>query len=358
MQKANNFFRQWAVGCLCVTAFCLGTMTNAVAAAEKTTLSYLSWADYIDPDLVKDFEKKFDVIVKEVYFETDEEREQKLAYTDGKGYDVVLVGGLFVSSYVKRGWVTPMDFSKMPTIKNIDPRWRKAFPQAETNAVPYFWGTLGIAYRKDLVPENIHSWQQFFRPAPAFLGKIGMLNDSSEAIGMALMSLKNSRNNTDAKALAEAEKLLLSQRPYVKTYSTPILTNKSPLVTGELWMSMFYNGDALTLQKFSPQIEYVVPEEGGGLWVDYLMVLQSSKQKDLAMAFINFLNEPENAARLASYLNYASPNEAAKKFLSAEHLNNPVIYPSHEIVSRSEFAEKMPPRSDRDRNLVFSNVKK
>ncbi|MEO5349056.1 MAG: spermidine/putrescine ABC transporter substrate-binding protein [Magnetococcus sp. YQC-3] len=356
MNPFTKIFRQWAVCSLCLLALCSAPLADAVA--EKRTLSFLSWADYIDPELVKDFEKKFAVTVKEVFFETDEEREQKLAYTEGKGYDVVLVGGVFVSSYVKRGWGMPMDFAKMPMVNNIDPRWRKAFPQAEANAVPYFWGSLGIAYRKDLVPEKIHSWQQFFRPDPVFKGKIGMLNDSSEAIGMALMALKQSRNNTGDKELAEAEKLLLAQRPFVKTYSTPILTDKSPLVSGELWMTMSYNGDALTLQKFNPQIEYVVPDEGGGLWVDYLMVLQSSKQKDLAMAFINFLNEPENAARLASFLNYASPNEAAKKFLSAEHLNNPVIYPTQEVLSRSEFAEKMPPKSDRSRNLVFSNVKK
>lgn len=358
MKEKDNIFRQWVVGFLWVSALCLGSMAPAFAAEEKRTLSFLSWADYIDPDLVKDFEKKFNVTVKQVFFETDEEREQKLAYTEGKGYDVVLVGGIYVASYTKRNWAAPIDFSRIPMIKHIEPRWRNAFPQAETNAVPYFWGTLGIAYRKDLVPEKIRSWQQFFRPDPAFLGKIGMLNDSNETIGMALISMKYSRNNTDAKALEEAEKLLLLQKPSVKTYSTPILTDQSPLVNGEIWMNMSFNGDALTLQKFNPHIEYVVPEEGGGLWVDYLMVLQSSNQKDLAMDFINFLNEPEHAARLASYLNYASPNEAAKKFLSAEHLNNTQIYPTQEVIARSEFAEKLPPKSDRSRNLVFSNVKK
>ena len=318
---------------------------------------FLSWADYIDPALVKTFEEQFNVTVKEVFFETDEDREQKLAYTAGKGYDVMLVGGSYIASYVKRDWVAPIDTTKIPTLKHIESRWKQAFPEAETHGVPYFWGTMGIAYRKDLVPEKIDSWQQFFKPSGALRGKIGMINDSFETIGMALIALKYSRNSTDSKALAEAERLLLSQRPYVNLYSTPILTEKSPMVTGEQWMCMSYNGDALTIQAYNPQIEFVVPKEGAGLWVDYLMVSKSSEHKDLAMAFINFLNEPKNAAQLATYLNYASPNAAAKQFLSAEHLNNPVIYPPQEILSRSEFTQKLPPRIERQRNIVFSKVK-
>lgn len=358
MKKINRLIRKMVLWSLGLTVLCCGTPPPAWASPPERTLSFLSWADYIDPELVKAFETEFQVTLKEVFFETDEEREQKLAYTSGKGYDVVLVGGPFVAVHAKRQWITPLDFAKIPNIQHVDTRWRHAYPQAETYGVPYFWGTLGIAYRTDLIPGTIHSWQQLFRPDANLKGRVGMINDSNDVIGMALKALGHSLNSTDHQALAEVEALLLAQQPYVSLYSTPNLTPQSPMVTGDLHMRMTYNGDALTIQDFNPNIAFVVPEEGTGLWVDYLVIPKSSKKQALALAFINFLNAPKNAARLANYVNYASPNRAARALLSPEHLNNPVIYPPSTVLSRSEFPWKMPPRTERKRNLLFSRVKK
>ena len=121
---------------------------------------------------------------------------------------------------------------------------------------------------------------------------------------------------------------------------------------------MLYSGDALMVQEHHEDIEYVLPEEGGNIWVDYLVVLESSKNKDLALAFINFLNEPENAAQLAEFVYYATPNKAAEKLLPAEFLEDPVIYPSKEALAKSEFHNPLPPRAAKKRNLAVSKILK
>jgi spermidine/putrescine transport system substrate-binding protein len=127
-------------------------------------------------------------------------------------------------------------------------------------------------------------------------------------------------------------------------------------MTGDYLMVMLYNGDALALQEINSQISFSVPTEGTNIWMDYLMVMEASKKKELAMSFINFINEPENAARLALYVNFASPNMAAKKLLPQDHLDDPIIYPNKDVLDRSEFANELPPRVQKKYNTIFSKI--
>ncbi|MBF0118431.1 MAG: spermidine/putrescine ABC transporter substrate-binding protein [Desulfobacterales bacterium] len=326
-----------------------------LSAANK--LVFLTWSDYIDPEIVNEFQKAFNIEIKMEYFETDKDRDNKLSLTDGKGYDLVLITGSTISSYVNRKWITPLDFSQIPNIKNIDNKYLKAFPDTDKFGVPYTWGTVGIAYRKDLVKEKILSWMQLYKPQEGFKKRIMMINDPDDVIGLAFKALGYSINSSDDKALSEAEKLLIAQKPYVQSYSYIVLSEKSSLVTGDTFMAMTYNGDAVALKKYNPEIVFVVPKEGTYFWVDYLSILESSNNKKMAMEFINFINEPKRAAKTALFLNYATPNKEAKKLLPNEHLENQEIYPSEDILSKSEFIQKRPLPVLKKINSIFSKLK-
>jgi spermidine/putrescine transport system substrate-binding protein len=323
--------------------------------ARGRELVLLNWADYIAPELVTDFEAKFSARVKQVYFEGDEARESLLAKSDGRGYDLVLVNGARLDAYRRAGWLAPLTLAEVPNLGHVDPRWVRS-DGAEGYAVPYTWGTTGIAYRSDLVDEPIVSWRQFYRPSEALRGKISLVKASRDVIGMALKALGYSLNSEDPRELGEAQTLLHGQRPYVKTYSYVDLDEHSQLVTGEVTVAMMYSGDALMVAQHVPSLVYVVPEEGGGLWVDYLVVMESSPNKKLAADFINFLNVPENAARLAQFLYYATPNLAAEKLLPEEFLKDPTIYPSPAVLQRSEFPRPLSPRATRRHNQIFEEV--
>ncbi|MGE0085195.1 MAG: spermidine/putrescine ABC transporter substrate-binding protein [Desulfococcaceae bacterium] len=338
-----------------------GPVFCADSEKEKTdrqSLVFLNWSEYLSPELVKAFETGFSASVKEVFFETNEMRDEKLALTNGQGYDIVLVSGSAVEHYAGQKWICPLNFGKIPNIRHIESRWRNAFPGAQQYAVPYTWGTLGIAWRKDLFDGKVSKWKHLFEPAEPLRGKIMMIRDSNETIGMALKSLGYSVNSTDMAQLGEAEKVLLAQKSFVREYSYIMLDKTSGLITGDYHIAMVYNGDAVALQHLNENIAFTVPQEGTNIWVDYLAIMESSDKKDLAHAFLNFLNEAENAAKSASFLYYATPNRAAEKYLPAEHLNNPLIYPSADILFRSEFFRKLPPRIKKERNAIFSRVLK
>ena len=179
-------------------------MDTASAADNPKELVFLNWSDYMDPELIKEFQQKHGVKISEVYFETDEMRDDKLVATNGSGYDLAVVNGPVLHAYVKRDWLAPLDRANVPNLKHVDPKYINAYPSAAGHAVPYFWGTTGIAYRKDKITEPVTSWKQMFQPADALRGKIVMIKDSRDLIGMALKALGYSANSTDKKALAEA----------------------------------------------------------------------------------------------------------------------------------------------------------
>ncbi len=331
-------------------------------ASEKSSTStrgeliFLTWADYIDPQVVSDFERKFNATVKRVYFETDDGRNDMLVETDGGGYDVVIVNSPAFPLYRKRGWLAPFDPGEIPNLKHMTPRWMSALSDAAGYGVPYAWGMTGIAYRADLVPEPLTHWKQLFQPTEALRGRIVMTKNARDVIGMALKALGYSANSTAPEELAAAERLLLAQKPYVKSYGYVSLGADSELVTGQTAVAMMYSGDALQLKQHNPNIVYVVPEEGGEIWIDYLAILHAAPHRQLALKFINFLQEPANAARNALFTQYATPNRTAEKRLPDNFLRNPLIYPGEAVLRKSEFYVELPPRAAKQRNTLFARL--
>ncbi|WP_177428353.1 ABC transporter substrate-binding protein, partial [Candidatus Venteria ishoeyi] len=148
----------------------------------------------------------------------------------------------------------------------------------------------------------------------------------------------------------------LAQKPFVGSYSVAILNKTSGFVTGDYWMGMSYNGDALMLKDLNPQLKFVIPQEGTALWCDYLTIMQTSENKAAAFKFIDFMNQPKNAAQLAQYVRYASPNQAAEKLLPPEYLSNPLIYPSKAVLERSETGIALPPRINKTRTSIYNQL--
>lgn len=329
---------------------------GAAWAETPSELVVLTWSDYMDPGLVEKFERHYKAKVKFVYFEDDDGRDAMMINSDGKGYDLVMLNGLSLDSYQRRGWLAPVDQVQIPNLAHIDPRWRDAFPSAYGYAVPYFWGTIGIAYRADLVSQPLKKWSEFFNPPEEYRDKMIVMATSIDVIGMALKSLGYSANSIDREELEQAEQQLLKQKPFVKQYSYISVLEDSALVTGEVRAVMVFNGDALMLQAHNENIQYVLPEEGSSVWVDYLSVLNSSSRKLLAYDFLNFMNQPEHAAQQAEFVYYATPNQAAEKLLPKEFLEDPVVYPSQQELARSEFYSTLPPRMTKLRNKMMNDL--
>lgn len=345
----NKFKVVWAV----LFLLAIGSVSQAAAT---TPLVFFTWADYMDPEVLIEFEQRTGIRMKQSYFDSDTARNELLLETDDRGFDVATIDGTSIRILAKRGWLEPIDETDVPNLKHIDPRWRTIHEEAEVYSVPYFWGTLGIAYRQDLVPFTVSSWMDLLQPPEALHGRVSMISDSPELIGAALKALGYSLDSTDMEELKEAEALLQAQAPAVTIYKYVSFNENSALVNGQVVMSMMYNGDALLVQEYDEDVVFVLPKEGSNIWVDYLSILSASMEKAAAKKFIDFLNEPEIAARLAQYLYYATPNRAAEEFLPAAFKSDPVIYPSEKALEKSETYCHLPARTQKNRAAIFSRL--
>ncbi len=253
-------------------------------------------------------------------------------------------------------WILPLDQKLVPNLTHISSRWRDAFDATRTHSVPYFWGTMGIAWRSDLYPDGFDSWKQLIEPAPQLSGKIIMSRDGRELLSFALKADGHSVNTSDRAQLTQASKKLAAQKAYVKRYGIPNLDATSEFATGDAWAAPMYSGDVLMLQDHVENIEFRIPKEGGLIWGDYLTVASSSDQKALAYDFLDFLNRPEVAARNAEYVYYSTPNTGALQHVSDEYRHNRIIHPTEQDLNGSEIIKSLPPRSQKIVNTVITQI--
>ena len=165
-----------------ITAFIISVILTLLSAplvaqqgAAPRELVFLTWSEYMDPELINAFENKYAAKVRMVYFENDDTRDEMLLLTEAEGYDVILTSGIAIRNYHKRNWLASITSNQVPNLKYIDQKWLGIFEDAAGFSVPFFWGTTGIAYRKDLVGYEINSWNQLFEPDEKLHKKILML---------------------------------------------------------------------------------------------------------------------------------------------------------------------------------------
>ena len=333
--------------------------THYLHATDANELVFLNWTEYMAPGLVKRFENQYGIKIKRRHFHSDRERSEILIKSGGRQYDVVMAIGHDIPIYRRRGWLAPITEKQVPNLKHMHKVWvEKAFDgRADGFAVPFLWGSSGIIYRKDKIEGPVNSWKQLYQPEEKLRGKILMLRSEEELLGNGLKSLGFSFNSTGRAELKRLEKLLLHQKAWIGGYSTPVLSKESGFVTGEFWMGMVFNGDAQVLKELNPNLEFVIPNEGTGLWCDYLVVMRHSRKKRQAMQFINFLSQPENAALIAAHQRYATANRAAEKILPKSLLTNPMIYPDKKVLMNCELiASGLTLREQSQREILFSKI--
>lgn len=319
--------------------------TTAVRDSLSPTLRLFIWPDYMDPQLLDEFERTYGVRVVTDYYDNNEALIAKLKAGGIGQYDVIVASDYAIEVLESGTLLLPLHHTHIPNLRNLDPRFRALpFDSANLYSVTYQWGTTGLGVRTDLIRNAggpLDTWRIVFEEE-AQPGPFVMLADPRETIGAALLYLGYSANTTDSTQLAEAEQLLLRQRPRVLTY-TAFATGRDLLASGDAVVAHNYSGDILTAQKEVPGIRYVIPREGAILWTDNLAVPARAPGRYTAEIFINFLLDPGIGARLSNYTRYASPNAAAMPFIDEALRADRAVYPDSAVLERLEVLRDVGP---------------
>lgn len=317
-----------------VALLMLNMKLNAGAgSAGKDTITVYNWGEYIDPSLLKQFEQETGI---KVIYETFDSNEGMMGKVEqgGTAYDISMPSEYMIEMMVEKDLLLPIDYTKIPNVKNIDPYFlHLAFDPDNTYSLPYFWGTLGIAYNASLLDgQTFESWDNLWDPS--LNQQIVLVDSARESIGMSLNSLDYSLNSTSTEELQEATEKLMALKKNVKAVIGDEVTQL--MINEEAAVSLTWSGQAADMMSENENIDYIVPEEGSNLWFDNMVIPRTAKNIDGAHAFINFMLSAEAAAVNAEYVGYSTPNAAALPLMDKEIVTDERFYPDEETRNHLE----------------------
>lgn len=314
---------------------------ETLGAEPASVLSIYNWDTYIDPAILTGFEQEFGVTINYSIYASNEEMLETIQ-AGPVDYDIVVPGDYMVEIMRREGLLAPLNRDNVPNLANVDPSFLSpAYDPGNRYCVPYQWGTIGIGYDIETTGGEIRGWKDFFDPA--YAGRISMLDDARESLGVALLYLGYSPNTTAAAEIAAARDFLIEHSEHIMAYAPD--TGQDLLVAGEVDLVFEWSGDIFQVMEDEPDIRYVIPEEGSIVWTDNMCILASAAHQELAEMFINYVLEPEIGAALSNYTHYSSPNQAALFLVDAADLENPALYPSAEVRERLFFLVDVGPEA-------------
>ena len=285
------------------------------AAAADIVIS--NWDGYMAPDAVDAFKAATGLEAEVVVHATNEEIMGKIVASGGKGYDVVFVSSPFAEVLNNLGLAEPIDHAKVPNLANLYPEANNLpHDPGNTFQVPYTWGTTGLCYRADLVAEAPDSWNDLLTPSADVTGKTTMLATDRWLLAAGQLALEQSVNETDPAKLEEVKNLLIEAKKTLLAYDDTTFYAK--LVSGEAVLVQAWDGWCNYGIGENADIKYVIPAEGSDLWLDTMVVMKASENKDAAFQFINWILDAKNHAWAAENILYKVPNKAAMESLSPD----------------------------------------
>ncbi len=288
------------------------------ASRLEDELNIFTWSDYWPDDLIAEFEDACGVAVTLSTYPSNEDLAARIR-AGNSGYDLILPSDYMVDILAREGRLLELDKAQLPNIANLDPaQLDPYYDPGNRYSVPFQYGVTGIAYNSAEVTTPPTSWAALFDPAQLepYQNSVSMLDDEREAIGAALKYRGNSVNSTDAAQLSEAEEVLAAQKPLLARYDSE--NQAAGLASGEIVLAHAWNGAASVAKEENPDIEWVLPEEGGVIWVDTMAIPNDAPHPYAAHVLINNVLDGVLSARITDFSYYPAPNVAAEPLISQE----------------------------------------
>jgi putrescine transport system substrate-binding protein len=319
----------------------LTRLAGGAGAQAQRVVNFYNWSDYVDPTVLDDFGKKTGIAVRYDTFDSSDTLEAKLLAGES-GYDVVVPTGYFLAREIKAGIFQKLDKSKLTNLVNAWPQIAQklaAYDPGNQYAANYMWGTTGIGYnvkdaRRIFGPNaTLDSWSYIFDPAKLAKFKdcgVHLLDSSDDIMPAGLHYLHLDPNSSDPGDLQKVADLIMQIRPYVRKFHSSEYINA--LATGEICLAVGFSGDVMQASKRAAQagssveIRYAIPKDGAPLWFDNLAIPRDAPHVEAAHVLINYLLDPQVAAKNTNYVFYAN-GDRPTPLIDKSIRNDPSIYP-------------------------------
>ncbi|MCI5698041.1 MAG: ABC transporter substrate-binding protein [Clostridiales bacterium] len=352
MKKIPKFISVVVVMAICVAG---GLAIGGCGNKTDEKVSIYCFGDYIDPILIRDFEKETGIKVVYSTFDTNEEL-YPVIKNNGADYDVICASDYMIEKLREEGHLDKLDKSEIPNLKNVLPEFMKkveVFDPEQEYAVPHTWGTMGIMYNKKTLGKDvkIDSWSDLWQKK--YKGRIVMPDSMRDTIGIGLKKNGYSLNTVDVHQLLAAQYDLIQQKPLVYKYVND--SARDLIIGGSADLAVVWNGEFLYSKAENKNVDFVVPKEGSEEFIDAWAVTAKGKNKKNANAWINFMLSKKAAIANFNYLTYTIPNkyvydnmdqlvaELDEQAYNGKGVikNNDVVFPSDEVLERCEILRNL-----------------
>jgi len=303
-------------------------------SGAKQKLFIYNWTYYIPDEVLREFEKRYNVSIIYDMYASNEEMFAKLK-AGGTGYDLVFPSGDYVSIMIRENMLEKIDKSRLTNLNNLDSSIisKIKFDPGCQFSVPFNIGAAGISVNRKKIQQFDKSWNIFERND--LKGRLTLLDDMREVLGAALRSLGYSVNSVNPEELQKAKEVVMKWKSNIVKFDAEAFGKG--FAAGEFWSVHGYPENVfLEIDSSMRQdVEFFIPQEGSAMYMDNMVILKNARNKELAYQFINFIHEPEIYAKIVDFLMLPSINVPARSLRTKT--------PSYEIedLKNSEFKEDL-----------------
>jgi putrescine transport system substrate-binding protein len=364
----SRFGVAWMLASLLYIA--AGFAARSFAAEDKRLFIY-NWTDFIGPDTIAKFQKLTGIKVTYDVYDAEETMEARLM-AGSSGYDVVSASTDFFSREIRAGVYIPLDKSKLPNWKNLDPRIlaiQAAYDPGNAHAVPYLHSINGFAYNVDMVKARmpnapVDSLDMIFKPdVVAKFADCGVtfLDSAEDVFQLALRYLGLDPNTTKQEDFKAAEQMLLKVRPYIRSFDSSEFMNG--MANQETCIAMSWSSDyALSRARARAvgvrvNLAFSVPQEGANQTFSSLLIPAGAPHPEAAYQFINFILRPDVIAEITNSIYYGNDNIASRPLIDPRILADVTLYPTPEMEARLYKSAEVSAATERIRTRTWTRVK-
>ena len=306
------------ISLILVLVLSLTLLAGCGGSSQKSggTLNIYTWSEMFDPDVLSAFEKETGITINYTNFDYDETMLEKLEAANGGDYDLIIADDYIIETVIAEGLAQKLDKSKISNWDNINPIYQGQFyDPTDEYTVPYGAGVQTIAYDPTAVSVPVNGYADLWDPS--FADSLAITANYRVMIGMALKRLGYSYNTNDLAQIEEAGELFYQLADNIRLIKDDNI--QDDLISGEVTAAVMYTSQVTMAKLTKPELEVVYPAEGIGFGIMGMFIPSKAPNADAALQFINYLLEPENAARSFEYLGYYCTTKAADDLIAEEY---------------------------------------